>query len=355
MNYLPAFEVLDQRIVSDSDDDEAYFLRGEYYFWQKDYSKAQNDYSKAIQINPEFSKAQIALGYVYSLFNDLDAAQSQFSQSKKLYTTQSDEVAWLQDLIKYTQYLLNGQESDDYYNERGMKLADLGLYLQAIKDYTKAVALNDNCEYSYYNRGLAYNDLAAYELAIPNFTKAIELNPDDAWNYNDRGNSYSELKQYELAIADYKTGLIKAPDNNTLYHNLANAYFDLENYDLAIHYFKEAIRKDPEDASYHVTLAEVYICAADYQAALNYLQQQQTLIQTSQYQIIDVILRLVLACIYGDNTEFLEEQLRHAQQQATDISWDFGNLMRWFEQNQQLTETTLTKVKKYLDIALHIS
>lgn len=86
MNYLPAVEVLDQRIASNSDDDEAYFLRGEYYFWQKDYRKTQNDYHKAIQVNPEFSKAQIALGYVYSLFNELSAAQLQFSQSQKLYS-----------------------------------------------------------------------------------------------------------------------------------------------------------------------------------------------------------------------------------------------------------------------------
>ena len=345
------FDHLSQQIALDTDNDEAYFLRGEYYFGQKDYKKARNDYYKAIRINPEYSLARIALGYVYALEKNHESACMQFIQTQNLYPATSDEAVWLEEIINTTRGISDDKQVKYNYSERGTKLADFKLYKQAIADYSQAIAIDNNSELNYYNRGLAYNETEEYQLAIADFSKAIEIDPDDEWNYNDRGNSYTALRQYELAIADYRNGLKLAPAEGVLHNNLAIVYFDLEEFAMAIDYFNNAVEYAPEEPSFHINLAEVNICAYNYDAALHSLENNYLLIQQSEEQAVDTVLRLVLSFVLGLDTDFLEKALLKAQQQRIKTGWDFDNMCLWLDKNQELTAGTKVQIKKYLEIA----
>lgn len=345
------FERLEQEIADDPENDQAYFLRGEYYFEQKNYKKAQNDYYRATQINPEYNLARIALGYVYSMQNNQESACMQFAQAQKLYPATSNEAHWLEEITNVTRRISDDNQNMYNYGIRGTKLADFTLYQQAIADYSQAIDLEKNYDLNYYNRGLAYNEVKEYQLAIRDFSKAIELNPDDEWNYNDRGNSYTALKQYDLAIADYHKGLELAPTQGVLHNNLAIVYFDLEAFDLAIEYFKNAVEYAPDEASFHINLAEVNICADRYDDALRCLENNYVLIQQSIEQPVDTVLRLVLSYVLGLDTTFLEQALIKAKNERIKTGWDFDNLCLWFEKTQMLTQEVKVLLKKYLNIA----
>lgn len=351
MNFQEKIDKLTQLISEDSDNDEAYFKRAELYFRQKEYDKALQDYQTAYRVNPEYGLAIIAQGYLLAFKGDQAFTQA-LNEALLLYPDESDAHHWIMGIQDLSQSLSEGDETPSQYNQRGIKLADLGLFWLAIEDYSKAIQIDEKYSYAYYNRGLAYNDVEEHQLAIEDFTKSITLDPNDPWGYNDRGNSYNSLKQYDKAIADYKQGLEQDPEIDALYNNLADVYFTLEDFDKSVHYFKEAIKRNPTEATYLITLAEVYICMHAYDRATQMLDNHQELIDTSEYKLVAQILSLLLHTIYQQATNELEKVLRLAQQMQIDTQWNFDNLIRWWEKNQVLAEDVRKKIKGYLDIVM---
>ena len=351
MNFQEKIDKLTQLISEDSDNDEAYFKRAELYFRQKEHDKALQDYQAAYQVNPEYGLAIIAQGYLLALKDDKAFTQA-LDEALLLYPDESDAHNWVTDIQDLSQLISEGEGTTSQYNQRGIKLADLGLFWLAIEDYSKAIQIDDKYSYAYYNRGLAYNDVEEHQLAIEDFTKAIKLEPTDPWGYNDRGNSYNSLKQYDKAIADYKQGLEQDPEIDALYNNLADVYFTLEDFDKSVHYFNEAIKRNPGEATYLINLAEVYICMNAYDLATQMPDNQQELIGTSEYKLVAQILGLLLQTIHQQATSELEQVLKLAQQMHIDAQWNFDNLMRWWEKNQALSEEIRGQLKTYLDMAI---
>ncbi|OJJ20874.1 hypothetical protein BKI52_09845 [marine bacterium AO1-C] len=349
MNFQDKIDQLTQQITDDPDNDEAYFKRGELYFRQKAYDKAQKDYEKALQINPEYSLALLAQGYILALKKDTSFI-SVFETAKSFFSPSTDEYGWIGRIVQESQNILENATPSDY-NERGIKFSDMGLMWQAIEDYSLAIKEDSSYDYAYYNRGLAYNEVEEYQLAIEDFTKTIELDPDDSWGYNDRGNSYNYLKQYNKALVDYKSGLERDSENSSLYNNIADLYFGLGEFEQAVHYFEEAVKRKPQEATYLTNFAELYICMHQYIQALEMLNKHESVIKDSMYALVADILRLLIYTIQQQDTYTLEQQLIVAKEKQVETHWNFDNLMRWWENNQALDENTRTKIKEYLDIA----
>jgi len=352
MNFQDKIDHLTQQITDDSDNDKAYFERGELYFRQKAYNQAQKDYEEAMRINPEYSLALIAQGYILALKKD-PAYVPVFETVKGFFSPESEEYGWIGRIIHESQHILE-DATPSRYNERGIKLSNMGLVWQAIEDYSLALEKNNQYEYAYYNRGLAHNEVEAYQLAIEDFTKAIELAPDDSWGYNDRGNSYIYLKQYDMALADYKQGLARDPENSALYNNIADLYFALGEFEPAVHYFEEAIKRKPHEAVYTTNFAELYICMQEYTQALEVLNKHQASIQASIYALVADILRLLVFTIQQQDTQALEKQLLLAKARQQEAHWNFDNLIRWWENDQALDQDIRAKIKGYLDIAISL-
>ncbi len=351
MNFQEEINHLSSLIAEDPDNDAAYFERGELYFRQKAYDKALLDYQVACQINPEYSLALLAQGYLLALKGDAGFSLP-CENAKRLYPSNSDAYGWIEQIKQCTQYILDHPPTPSKYNERGIKLSDIGLQWHAIEDYTLGIQADPSQGYIYYNRGLAYNEVEAYPLAIPDFGKAIELDPEDPWGYNDRGNCYNYLGQYDLALVDYQRGLQQAPENSALYNNLADVYFTLESFDQSVHYLKQAIKRDAQNVSYLVTLAELYICMNEYTQVVVLLKRQATVIEESSYALVANILNLLLYTIRQQDTQALEQKLLLAQKQKIDTHWNFDHLVRWWKKDQTLTENIREKIKAYLDIAV---
>ncbi|WP_299465129.1 tetratricopeptide repeat protein [uncultured Microscilla sp.] len=354
MPNLPHIDQLNEQIAQDADNDEAHFMRAEYYFRHRSYAQAKLDYQAATDINPEYGLAYVALGYVDTIEGSSETACAYFEQARLLYPTNSQEAAWVQQVIWATQNLATYGEDASYYNRRGINLNDLKLYWQALVDYSQALVTDPGYKYSYYNRGLNYNEMGEYALAIKDFTQAIRLKPDDPWHYNDRGNSYNYLKRYEEALKDYFKGISIDPNIAALYGNVGDVYFSLGNLEQATHYIELAINKDPHDATYKATLAEIYLCAGDYEKAWQMVMRNRTLFDQSEYALASDILQLVLACILGHTQAInaLEQRLYIAKQLAETVDWDFDSLMRWFNNTQDLSKDTRADIRKYLEVAV---
>lgn len=354
MPDLPTLAELNEQIALDADNDQAYFMRAEYHFRHRNYTQAQLDYQAAIDINPEYGLAYVALGYVKAMEGQPEQACECFEQVQHIYPPDSEEHKWVQQVKWITKDIANDGDDVSYYNRRGIKLNDLTLYWQALIDYSQALAIDPQYKYAYYNRGLNYNQLEEYELAIDDFTKAIQLDPNDPWHYNDRGNSYNYLKKHDEALQDYFAGLKIDPNVGALYCNIGDVYFSMGDLDQAKHYLQLALNQTPNDATYIATLIEVYLCADHYRQAQQMMERNRTLLAESEYALAIDILELVLNCIFELPYDRLAQRLQQAQQLNEKTEWDFDNLMRWFDTSKTLDSDTKEALQPYLKVAVEL-
>ena len=137
-DYNKAVKLLDEVLNLDSENEEAYYLRGTVYCHLKKYPRAIQDLNKALEL-----------------------------------------------------------DSEDYmaYNERGDAYYFLHKYEDALNDYNKAIALKPTKEDYYANRALVYYTLDQYVKALADINKAIELNPNDSYFTDMRDNIKSAIKE----------------------------------------------------------------------------------------------------------------------------------------------------------------
>lgn len=137
-DYNKAVKLLDEVLNLDSENEEAYYLRGTVYCHLKKYPRAIQDLNKALELDPE------------------------------------DYMA---------------------YNERGDAYYFLHKYKDALNDYNKAIALDPTKEDYYANRALVYYTLDQYVKALADINKAIELDPNDSYFTDMRNDIKSAMKE----------------------------------------------------------------------------------------------------------------------------------------------------------------
>lgn len=283
-----------------------------------------------------------------------DQANELLSSAIPLCSHDSTKLDLLYDLMDDNEEL---REDDiaEVYDQRGQRLASLGLYNQAIEDYSLALRMGYTHEHVYFNRGNAYSEIKNYDKAVEDFSKSMEINPVGAWNYNSRATCYNLLKKPELAVADYQEGLKHSPNEAALYNNLAMTLFDLGRLDEAIAHYRKTIELVPDALHIQINLAEAYICASRYEEALQTLLPQGVLIQSPHFPLVAETLRLILACIYNTPTQLLVDALVDGQQQGLQTGWKFNNIERWLAQANDLSDNTKAQIQEYLNIALSMS
>lgn len=136
-DYNKVIKLLDEVLSLDSENQEAYYLRGTAYCHLEKYLRAIQDLNKALEL-----------------------------------------------------------DSEDYmsYNERGDAYYFLHKYDDALNDYNKAIALDPTEEDYYANRALVYYTLDQYAKALVDINKAIELDPNDSYFTDMRDDIKSAMK-----------------------------------------------------------------------------------------------------------------------------------------------------------------
>jgi len=145
--YDKAIAVLTDKINSNPDNAEAYFLRGKAYDGKKQYKAAIIDFNKAIEINP------------------------------------SDVLS---------------------FNRRGLAYYYAGQYSKALEDMNKCIELKPKKALYYYNRAYIYFKLNQFDRSLESINAAIEINKKDAFYYFFRGTVYEAKGMTDSALADFK-------------------------------------------------------------------------------------------------------------------------------------------------------
>ena len=219
---------LDRVIELDTNNAEAYYLRGDVKGYDGDYAGAIDDYTQAIALKPDYIEAYHWRGHAKLEMENYRGAITDYTKAMDL----DDSGAMLKSL----------------YSARGDAKLEDDDYEGAIDDYDRVIALDPKNAWAYYDRGFAKFELEDWYGAIDDFDRAIELELDEAVAYKNRGNAKSELKDWRGAIADYDCAIELDSKDAHIYLRRGDAKFFLNDWPGAIGDYGRAIELRPDYA-----------------------------------------------------------------------------------------------------------
>lgn len=143
-----------------------YFARGILYTMLKNYGAAESDFNSALFLDPNFSSALFARGFLKILKSESSVRQAQRQENN------------------------------------GMPL--LAPYADALEDFDEVLRLSPESEFAWYNKGVIYLKRQDFTSALQCFGEALKLNPDLGDSYYNRGFSYLMMGNKSLAVADLR-------------------------------------------------------------------------------------------------------------------------------------------------------
>jgi tetratricopeptide (TPR) repeat protein len=119
-----------------------------------------------------------------------------------------------------------------------------GNYELAANEINKALEIEDSAEY-YNLKGLLLAELGKFDESKKTYKKALEKEPNLAEIHNNLGLLYLKMKKLDDAVVAFQEAVKKNINYSHAYVNLGKALLESENYDEAIKAFDRAIEIDP--------------------------------------------------------------------------------------------------------------
>ncbi len=226
-------ELLNQVIIKEPKNLDAYFYRAMAKNDLGDYGGAIVDYSRVIVEEP--------------------GADSYFNRGNSKYSNK-DFVGAKADYTKA--FMLDENFIDALYSLACVKF-DLGENEQAIKDFTRVIKKAPNGDAAYTLRALVYKTIKQNEKALKDYSAAIIINPN-ANNFYNRGAFLTDVDYYKEANGDLTTSLKLNKNNAFAYFYRGTANLFLGHFNDAISDFQDAIKFDSIDFDAYLGLAMAY-------------------------------------------------------------------------------------------------
>jgi adenylate cyclase len=220
-----------------TDNLEAYdsYLRGWESFYRSTKeanAQARQMFEKAIELDPQYVGAYVALGISYWLVwslqwsSDPQTLERAFTLAQKAIEL-DDSLPGAHSVLSYT-YLWKRQ------------------FDRAVAEAERAVALNPNCDSCYLVWGTCLNGVGRPEEAIPLLEKAMRLNPRyPSYYVSTLGWSYLLSRSGKEAIAALRQALSRDPNNVFAHLGLAIVYSELGREEKAQAAVAEVLRLSP--------------------------------------------------------------------------------------------------------------
>ena len=235
---------LNDRIIDDPEDAEAYEARGRIFYNAKDFDNAIADFDKVIELNGGDDMIYWYRGYSY--------------------VEKGCKEEGLQDYCKS----LEIKEHAGVYNNRGLIYKALCEYEKMLADFSRASELGPDCSGYHTNCAIACYILKRYDEVFAHCTQAIELGKPTADTYKFQGDAYAAVLEYEKAIESYDAALNYSPDFAAAYNNRGLAYEKLGQEKKALTNYRQAAKLDSSKAMHHANVAGMLRRAGRFKEAV---------------------------------------------------------------------------------------
>lgn len=293
-NYHEAIEILNVLLRHDSNDFDAYFLRGIAKYNLDDLLGADQDFTRAVELNPVYTGAFYYRAITRSRLGNYDDALNDFKQTIELrpdlpdpyysrgvtrllnqqfeaaiadfdlfirfekrhvaaYINRGISYLNLKDTTKaYENFELairTNREEPEAYNRRGGLLMAQERYAEACEDFNRAIECDSTFLPAFFNRALVNDQLDRPMLSISDLDHVIKLDSMSTIGYFNRALIRSDIGDYNRALEDFNTVAKLSPDNVLVYYNRALLHTRLGNLRAAIDDYTRAIELYPDFAN----------------------------------------------------------------------------------------------------------
>lgn len=203
-NWRSAISKMDEVLAVESDNVDAYLIRGVAYSRLGRLSLAEDDFTAAIDLQPYNYQLYLFRGDVYSEQGDNNGALLDYDRSIEVYWLNDAAYARRADLY----FQLGDTEAggvDDLIAQAlvAYQFGDLAI----ARDFLEEATLSDEdipaVANAYMILGLTYQSLGDVQASLEAYNRAEELNPEMHMIYLGRGILYREINDLPAAGADF--------------------------------------------------------------------------------------------------------------------------------------------------------
>lgn len=258
--YQKAIDVFSEVIEINSENSEAYELRGIANFRILNIENAMTDISKAIAINPDSHQAWFNKGEIFKKRKNYKEAEICYLEANKLYP---DSLFYLSGLIQTNHALKKYDDAISYCD-------------QILKE-------NPEDSFSYRYRGMAYGKKLNYEAAIKDYLKLIEIGKRDESVYNSLGYWYSKIGEFKNAFNNLSISLQMNSTHPYALDNMGYVKYAEGNYKKAMELINRSLDIDPSNSYAYKNRALVHIKVGDRELAIQDLRKAESLGYQEEY------------------------------------------------------------------------
>jgi len=239
----------------------------EHYFQSNQYSFAESILKIILKSEPNNSKANELLAYIYGNQGNSDLAYQLLKLSCAQDDCSPEALYYLGSTQLNLQLLDNASES----LKRSIKKA--GVYFEALHDlgtvyglmgktqeallcYRDCLKFNQNSHELHFNIARCLDELKQYQEALDHYDKALQLKPDYAEAWSNKGITLHDLRRYQEALDSYDQALQLKPEYAEAWSNKGNALYQLRRFEEALVHHDRAIQLKPDyfDAYFNKSL-----------------------------------------------------------------------------------------------------
>ena len=228
-------------------------LRGTWYTWsmtQEGNAKARAMFEKAIELDPKYAYAYVAVGWTYFF----DASNGWMEPSKASLPEDHPDVVRSQEraLERASEMVQKAIALDDSLPSAYRLLSQVdvykgGHYDQGIADAERAIALDPNSAFGYFLLADDLDSAGKPEDAIASLNEAIRLDPRNRDFYSvELAWAYTLMGRFAEAVPLLKQHLARYPNNQGGHWALAVVYVELGRLDEARAEGAEVMRLNPQ-------------------------------------------------------------------------------------------------------------
>lgn len=213
----------------------------EYYFRSNNYQFAESILKKLLITDPENSKANELLAYIYGNRSEirlchnhlLIACKGKDASPEAQYYLGSTFLK-LKNYEKAKDYLLLSIGKAGHFfeglHDLGTAYCHLGQKEKGLFYYKKALQLKSDSHELFFNIGKVYDDLGLCEEALNQYDKALQIEPNYINAWNNKGITLNDLKRYGQALDCFNTAIKINPNHKDSYWHKSLSTLALGNF-----------------------------------------------------------------------------------------------------------------------------
>ncbi len=280
-------EEIKQPEVQGVSEAERYYSFAFEYMKQKNYDEAIPLLKKAINADPSYVDAYLALKEVYLLVGDTIKAFAICKENigcfadpesnRKMTLAYASLLDKMGESEKAEQFFLdvikkNPTDANSYDMYAGF-LESKDRYNEALENYKRAYQYNSGNGGTAFRYGSLLFKLERYREAIEFLKKAKEVFVDDIEVIKKLAECYSELGEYVNAIEEYKSIIRIIPEHVSSRIQIGNAYMKLGQYNTAEKYFNEALKIEPDNLTVYYQLINLELTRKNLPEVKKYINE----------------------------------------------------------------------------------